>query len=136
MMTLLTGLLLTAVIVVALYAFGVFNTPILDAFRVRLLSVVGSARSFPMVQHRAPAARRTGHHHGSDKVMRESGAGRSEVVVVTGASAGIGRAIVREFARHGASWVCSRGVVTDWQAPDTMCNASAAAPCHSNGRLR
>jgi len=35
--------------------------------------------------------------------MRESGARRSEVVVVTGASAGVGRAIVREFARHGAS---------------------------------
>ena len=34
MLTLLTGLLLTAVIVVALYAFGVFNTPYLDAFRV------------------------------------------------------------------------------------------------------
>jgi hypothetical protein len=34
MMTLLTGLLLTAVIVIALYAFGVFNTPYLDAFRV------------------------------------------------------------------------------------------------------
>ena len=32
-----------------------------------------------------------------------SRAGRSEVVVVTGASAGVGRAIVREFARHGAS---------------------------------
>ena len=36
MMTLLTGLLLTAVIVVALYAFGAFNTPYLDAFRVAL----------------------------------------------------------------------------------------------------
>jgi hypothetical protein len=34
MMTLLTGLLLTALIVIALYAFGVFNTPFLDAFRV------------------------------------------------------------------------------------------------------
>jgi predicted membrane channel-forming protein YqfA (hemolysin III family) len=34
MLTFLTGLLLTAVIVVALYAFGVFNTPYLDAFRV------------------------------------------------------------------------------------------------------
>jgi hypothetical protein len=33
MLTLLTGLLLTAVIVVALYAFGIFNTPYLDAFR-------------------------------------------------------------------------------------------------------
>lgn len=28
---------------------------------------------------------------------------RSEVVVITGASAGVGRAAVREFARHGAS---------------------------------
>jgi len=36
-------------------------------------------------------------------MMRGSRAGRSEVVVVTGASAGVGRAIVREFARHGAS---------------------------------
>jgi hypothetical protein len=34
MMTLLTGLLLTAVIVIALYAFGVFNTPYMEAFRV------------------------------------------------------------------------------------------------------
>jgi hypothetical protein len=33
MLTLVTGLLLAAVIVVALYAFGVFNTPYLDAFR-------------------------------------------------------------------------------------------------------
>ena len=33
MLTLVTGLLLTAVIVVALYAFGVFNTPYLGAFR-------------------------------------------------------------------------------------------------------
>lgn len=32
-----------------------------------------------------------------------TGNDRSEVVVVTGASAGVGRAIVREFARHGAS---------------------------------
>jgi hypothetical protein len=34
MMTLFTGLLLAAVIVIALYAFGVFNTPYMDAFRV------------------------------------------------------------------------------------------------------
>ncbi|HSF69724.1 MAG TPA: hypothetical protein VLA47_05045 [Nitrospira sp.] len=33
MLTLLTGLLLTALIVIALYAFGVFDTPYLDAFR-------------------------------------------------------------------------------------------------------
>src|SRR5262245_45261687 len=33
MLTFFTGLLLTAVIVVALYAFGVFNTPYSDAFR-------------------------------------------------------------------------------------------------------
>ncbi|HKY73683.1 MAG TPA: hypothetical protein VJL88_17320 [Nitrospira sp.] len=33
MLTLLTGLLLTALIVIALYSFGVFNTPYLDAFR-------------------------------------------------------------------------------------------------------
>ena len=33
MMTLLTGLLLLGVIVIALYAFGVFDTPYLDAFR-------------------------------------------------------------------------------------------------------
>ena len=35
--------------------------------------------------------------------MREPGTGRSKVVVVTGASAGVGRAIVREFAKHGDS---------------------------------
>ena len=33
MMTLVSGLLLTALIVVALYTFGIFNTPYLDAFR-------------------------------------------------------------------------------------------------------
>jgi membrane protein implicated in regulation of membrane protease activity len=33
MLTLTTGLLLLAVIVVALYAFGVFDTPYLGAFR-------------------------------------------------------------------------------------------------------
>lgn len=33
MLTFLTGLLLTAVIVAALYAFGIFNTPYADAFR-------------------------------------------------------------------------------------------------------
>ena len=33
MLTLLTALLLTGAIVVALYAFGVFNTPYLGAFR-------------------------------------------------------------------------------------------------------
>lgn len=34
---------------------------------------------------------------------RNGNARRREVVVVTGASAGVGRAIVREFARHGAA---------------------------------
>jgi len=38
------------------------------------------------------------------KKGRMRGHGRSEVVVVTGASAGVGRAIVREFAQHGA-WI-------------------------------
>ena len=33
MLTLVTGLLLTALIVAALYAFGIFSTPYLDAFR-------------------------------------------------------------------------------------------------------
>ena len=33
MLTLLTGLLLLGVIVIALYAFGAFDTPYLDAFR-------------------------------------------------------------------------------------------------------
>ena len=33
MLTLLIGLLLTALIVIALYAFGVFDTPYSDAFR-------------------------------------------------------------------------------------------------------
>ena len=35
--------------------------------------------------------------------MNSSERGRPEVVVVTGASAGVGRAVVREFAKHGAS---------------------------------
>ena len=34
MVTLVSGLVLTALIVVALYTFGIFNTPYLDAFRV------------------------------------------------------------------------------------------------------
>ena len=33
MLTLVAGMLLTGLIVVALYAFGVFSTPYLDAFR-------------------------------------------------------------------------------------------------------
>jgi len=40
MMTLLTGLLLAAVIVIALYAFGVFETPYLDAFRIAFYLLV------------------------------------------------------------------------------------------------
>ncbi len=39
-------------------------------------------------------------HNGNDTHRRP----RAEIVVVTGASAGVGRAIVREFARHGA-WI-------------------------------
>jgi hypothetical protein len=39
-MTLLTGLLLAAVIVIALYAFGVFETPYLDAFRIAFYLLV------------------------------------------------------------------------------------------------
>jgi NAD(P)-dependent dehydrogenase (short-subunit alcohol dehydrogenase family) len=35
--------------------------------------------------------------------MSERNNARPEVVVITGASAGVGRAVVREFARHGAS---------------------------------
>ena len=104
MMTLLIGLLLTAVIVVALYAFGVFNTPILDAFRVRpficcwfcSFSPYGSASGTSHTKDRTPPLE----PQSEEGITR---AGRSEVVVVTGASAGIGRAIVREFARHGAS---------------------------------
>ena len=33
MLTLVSGLLLTALLVVALYTFGIFNTPYLNAFR-------------------------------------------------------------------------------------------------------
>ena len=40
-----------------------------------------------------------------------NGAGRPEVVVITGASAGVGRATVRKFARHGAHiGLIARGV--------------------------
>jgi NADP-dependent 3-hydroxy acid dehydrogenase YdfG len=42
-----------------------------------------------------------GANHESNNGL-ESGAGRAEVVVITGASAGVGRATVRKFARHGA----------------------------------
>ena len=65
MMTLLTGLLLTAVIVIALYAFGVFNTPYLDALRVAFYLL--SADSCQMGQRQSPATRRTRHHLGSGK---------------------------------------------------------------------
>jgi len=43
--------------------------------------------------------------------MRENRVARHEVVVITGASAGVGRAAVREFAKHGA-WLglIARGV--------------------------
>src|SRR5579871_6101078 len=36
-------------------------------------------------------------------MSRQRNSARKEVVVITGASAGVGRATVREFARHGAS---------------------------------
>jgi NADP-dependent 3-hydroxy acid dehydrogenase YdfG len=37
-------------------------------------------------------------------MSRSNGGGKAKVVVITGASAGVGRATVREFARHGA-WI-------------------------------
>jgi NAD(P)-dependent dehydrogenase (short-subunit alcohol dehydrogenase family) len=37
-----------------------------------------------------------------EKCIQKSSTQKSEVVVVTGASAGVGRAVVREFAKHGA----------------------------------
>ena len=40
MLTLVTGLLLTTLIVVALYAFGIFNTPYLDAYLLVVLLVL------------------------------------------------------------------------------------------------
>ncbi len=41
--------------------------------------------------------------HEADIATRHDGAGKSEVIVVTGASAGLGRAIVERFARDGAA---------------------------------
>lgn len=48
-MILLTGLLLTAVSVIALYAFGVFNSPCMHAFRIAFYhsqqdAIVGAAK--------------------------------------------------------------------------------------------
>src|SRR5262245_43975460 len=45
----------------------------------------------------------SGHSTAQGRRPIARGRRRPEVVVVTGASAGVGRAIVREFARHGAS---------------------------------
>ena len=42
--------------------------------------------------------------HGIEKIREELAMARREIVVITGASAGVGRATAREFAKHGA-WV-------------------------------
>ena len=47
-----------------------------------------------------------------------------KVVVVTGASAGVGRAVVREFATRGRSWDFSHVVRSDWVRPRTKRNGS------------
>jgi NAD(P)-dependent dehydrogenase (short-subunit alcohol dehydrogenase family) len=55
---------------------------------------------------------------------------RQEVVVVTGASAGLGRAIVREFARHGANvgLIARDGVRLDSTAQDVTGLGGRALP--------
>ena len=52
MLTLLTALLLTGAIVVALYAFGVFNTPYLGAFRFTFYLLLALLFSFHLVWDR------------------------------------------------------------------------------------
>jgi len=50
-----------------------------------------------------------------------SDGGRQEVVVVTGASAGVGRATAREFGRHGSSAVPNKSATVGnrrREAPD------------------
>ena len=49
-----------------------------------------------------------------------------EVVVVTGASAGVGRAIVRAFARRGAHSDCWREAGPGWRGPDRTWSGWAA----------
>ena len=54
MLTLTTALLLLAVIIIALYAFGVFNTPYLDAFRFAfylLLALLVMSIWFSVIEH-------------------------------------------------------------------------------------
>src|SRR5947209_20343453 len=53
---------------------------------------------------RANVALGTAHPSNRRFLRRGAEMGRKEVVVITGASAGVGRATVREFAKHGA-WI-------------------------------
>ena len=57
MLTLWIGVLLTAVIVVALYAFGLFSHALSWSLSFYLLSATGSAHSFHLVWDRRPSVR-------------------------------------------------------------------------------
>jgi hypothetical protein len=73
----------------------------LDAAKLRTLIAASTASCVPGAKDKTaimtPASN-------ASKRQRGTAMAKREVVVITGASAGVGRATVREFAKHGA-WI-------------------------------